>query len=285
MRPIRIVGIGIMSALVTWCAGCGSQDPGLPTISTPTATAVPTLEDIARTYYGCMVQAGVPVELRANTGGAVTVVGPAAGSASWVYRDAQGVTTGYPATDPAVADLLSELSGTQPGTIEDPVLYIDGVDYSEPYAQCLAMSGYDEQAAYAADYQPRPEDLQRQVQADNQWAACARDNGYPGIEDTAVSDADDVPPIWLPGQITPDQLRMLLQSCPNFDPGAQDELRSWWNQTPPPASAYPPGYLPAPLVVVDTSDLPHPLPAEEQNRLDTLIEILNQAQTDYDQTH
>jgi len=64
-----------------------------------------------------------------------------------------------------------------------------------------------------------PEQIERALALTNRWAACARENGWPDIVDAiALPDDSGLTSLHLPSSITEDQLRQLLEACPNFDP-------------------------------------------------------------------
>jgi hypothetical protein len=93
---------------------------------------------------------------------------------------------------------------------------LDGVDYSAPYAQCLRSSDYVEPGA-AADPGQELRDKQKIAEASNEWAACARNNGWPDLADAQPGNADGyatVPTVLLPATITVQELEALLEHCP-----------------------------------------------------------------------
>ena len=126
--------------------------------------------------------------------------------------------------------------------ISGPLLIVDGVDYSKQYVGCLDQSGYTDQVVRdRADQisaisvileQGGTEDdstvIPDQIRINNQWAACARAHGWFVLDST-------VPSMWvnrwpeadLPSTITPEQLRSLLVSCPNFDADKQRSIDQW----------------------------------------------------------
>jgi hypothetical protein len=116
---------------------------------------------------------------------------------------------------------LEELASKyEPGDGAQPVyLFIGEEDYSEPFAECLAKTRYRE-PVYEED--PRQELVfkERQLEATLDWVKCARNNGYPSIEDPSPPQADNwstQPMALLPGDLTADEVRKLLDNCPNFD--------------------------------------------------------------------
>lgn len=153
---------------------------------------------------------------------------------------------------------LNTLTSAVLAVYTTPALIVDGVDYSEQYIQCLDESGYSAALAqYEVEYHnipvTDPGDVwlaqpqayaQYQVTSNNQWARCARENGWM-VRDSQISSTDDetLPSVALPSSITPDQLQALLEKCPSFDAAKQkeeDDLNQSLPQgaRPDPASAY-----------------------------------------------
>ncbi|MDR1799531.1 MAG: hypothetical protein LBR19_06590 [Bifidobacteriaceae bacterium] len=96
-------------------------------------------------------------------------------------------------------------------------LVIDGVDYSEIYTECRASSGYIETWEQPGD--PAEELVAKAETAavSNDWARCARDNGWPEVADATAPVADGYetsPTVLLPITMTEDQLTALLEVCP-----------------------------------------------------------------------
>jgi hypothetical protein len=109
----------------------------------------------------------------------------------------------------------------------EALLWIGGADRTEDYLQCIDESGYTAPLTFV-----NPEDERRlkqaQVDIDNDYAACARANGYPEVADVPAPVLDgeqpQTPPLKLPWHITEDGLRDLLAACPPIDPELFREL-------------------------------------------------------------
>jgi hypothetical protein len=156
---------------------------------------------------------------------------------------------------PAAKDFLS--NGPAPG------LFYDGVDRSADYNRCLDESGYDEDAvmAYLIDLETQSQNNTRQMRANNQWADCARDNGFPNIADTSLDVLGafiGTGAVELPVSMTTEQLKQLLQACPLVDWSMRDRLNDWlfaqdWKVD---TADYPDWYIPDPMIGFDWSALP-----------------------------
>ncbi|MDR3360616.1 MAG: hypothetical protein LBO20_08235 [Bifidobacteriaceae bacterium] len=111
------------------------------------------------------------------------------------------------------------------GTVS-PFLFIGDDDFTEPWVACLDQTGYLEPNVPA---DPGDELKQKQLwaRASAEWAGCARDNGFPTTKDPTAPVADNyetTPTAVLPSTIQPDELRTLLEVCPNFDPDGDQEI-------------------------------------------------------------
>lgn len=246
-------------------AGCTAIGPGNGESTNSTAD----LEATARAYSDCMSNAGIAVELQANTDGRLTQV--MLDDVEWWYvvRLPSGRTIGGWDTDILIEQkaLLTEAdSGDGPG------LVIDGVDHTEQYLSCVAQSGYDEEAAMGSSAYGQTDmaAVQRQVEANNQWAQCARQNGLPEIQDSAMS---MTPTLFIPYNMDPGQLQQLLEACPNFDPEQHAILDSW-------NSPYPPNYSPDPIITLDRTDL-NGLSQTDINRMKLLYDALGARAAEY----
>ncbi|MDR1824402.1 MAG: hypothetical protein LBR27_03580 [Bifidobacteriaceae bacterium] len=111
------------------------------------------------------------------------------------------------------------------------LLYL-GKDYGKEYDQCLAESGYTE-PEWQTDPTEELKDKQKTADAGAEWAACARENGFPQVQDPAPPVADEwqtSPMVLLPSSITEEQLRALLQVCPSFDEEANSAADDAYDQ-------------------------------------------------------
>jgi hypothetical protein len=103
----------------------------------------------------------------------------------------------------------------------DYALVIDAVDYSADYERCYVDTGYTP-LELVPEIDPAEELKAKQAEAEvsNEWAACARQNGWPDVADADPPVADGYetyPTVVVPGSITVDQLDALLDVCPVFD--------------------------------------------------------------------
>ncbi|MDR0284360.1 MAG: hypothetical protein LBI33_05640 [Propionibacteriaceae bacterium] len=280
----RVAAAGLAGLAAVALAGC-TKDTGLPTLGT-TGPAT-SLDAVAKAFQSCMTDAGINTELQPNYEGKLTLV-TYVGYRAYVYRYGDGILamSGYDLEGGAV-DLPPAVEAFMTSHDTTPGLILDGVDKSEPYVQCLTKSGYDEASAQG---QPSgltdPRQFQVQVEANNKWASCARDNGFPTIKDSqmpASLDGAPWPTITLPGTITPSQLRQLLAACPNFDPAQMKLIEEWWaeNQS---TDKLPDGYLPNPDISFDIPDIdtsnpdrtPTPEELAQADRLTELHAILQE---------
>jgi hypothetical protein len=274
-------------------AGCTPDEHRLPTLGGTDAPAGNPLETVAKTYYDCMVDAGLPVELTTNGTGELALVN-FSGDHSILSRGADGSGMAMGGSGVPEADFQRQTEEFFADTTGEPALIVDGVDHSEAYARCLEESGYNEQEAWGTP-QIDPRQIELQVKANNQWAACARDNGFPNVADTSMPeqlDGSQWPMVLLPTSITEEQVRTLVEACPNFDPEAAERMNAWWADNPT-ATGLPDDFLPDPAIgfdfpgwngAYDPSWTPSPDEVTQAERLVQLSEVLFEAQTEYYQS-
>ena len=285
----RTLLVGAMAVLCAGLAGC-TANHDLPTISgAPSGGS--NLETAAKSYFDCMSDAGIEVQLTTNNQDLVAAV-QFTGDHEYMWRDPIGDDRYLPgpqdraALRPDTPQAITDFNNL-PGS--GPYLWVDRQDLSSTYAQCLSLSGYSERAAWGGG-PVDPEEFQRHVDGNNKWAACARENGWPDIKDSVMpTDLMDprYPAVILPTSITEDQLRALLAACPNFDPEKQKMLDDWWRTN----SGYPPGYLPDPDISFDTNMTSIVLPTvaptgnSTEDHIARLLLILQEQQIEYSQQH
>jgi hypothetical protein len=103
-----------------------------------------------------------------------------------------------------------------------PYLIIGEEDHTQAFAQCLTQTGYTS-PEWLGTEQQELRDKQAAAEATVQWAKCARQNGYPDLQDPAPPQADGWttrPVAVLPAATTVGALQALLAACPNFDVAA-----------------------------------------------------------------
>ena len=231
-------------------SACTVQGRDLPSISGTSPSRNPDVEAAARLYYDCMTDAGISVTMSVNDQGRLTLVD--FGDAGWIlerseYKAGVGGTRDM-GTDPEFVK-MAEAFLIQGGT----GLIIDGVDHSEAFARCLDKSGYVHPESSSLTGSIDAAEAAKQVQANNQWTACARENGWPRIADSRMPTDltwSQWPTVVLPDSITEEQLRQLLKDCPPADGALQKRLHDWWDQNPK-AIKDPEWYLPDPNISFD----------------------------------
>ena len=294
----RSLVVGAVAALC--CAGFSGCTNGheLPTISgAPTGS---DLEAIATSYYNCMSDAGIEMQRIQNDTGQLAVVN-FTGDHEYIWTSTEGGLGYLPPAAGIPADMAEAMQEFDAVSGSGPTLWVDRVDRTSSYVQCLNSSGYSEAAAWGISTQADPAQYQRQVDANNQWTACARENGWPDIKDSVMpTDMEHAsnPFVVLPATMTEDQLRALLDACPNFDADKQDMLNDWWATHAPAGGStggpedYPDGYLPDPNLTFSENPTSVVIPAEpptadtEEDHLTRLNMILYEKQIAYNnQTH
>ncbi|MDR0432169.1 MAG: hypothetical protein LBH48_02500 [Bifidobacteriaceae bacterium] len=221
-----IVGIGLVVAVVgTLMAGCSSgSQPGAqgdaPTTSAGSpATTAPELSEqgeIAYAFYQCLTDAGVPASFNRliNTDARVNlgeqghdVLATIPDGPDWEYPGASGTIDPYVQSDFAAAHADSY------------GLLVDGEDRSQTLADCHEAAPYTEPNE-GIDPDSELSAKRPYAEATNRWIACARQNGYPDMEDVPLT-ADSfatAPEVVLPLTMTPQELGELLAVCPNLSP-------------------------------------------------------------------
>ncbi|MDR0626075.1 MAG: hypothetical protein LBG11_02245 [Bifidobacteriaceae bacterium] len=233
MRARAMMG-GLLAAGIAFALlGCSDKEEDVASLSEPsvaTETASANTEDIEDTDLAKLVsdQAASAAALRdclAQTG--VTIELTEMGVGGYDEVSFQAV---WPVFE--VKDYVFSIPGAAGGAGEDapentfdlleddqPHLYYDGIDHSGDLVACIESSGY---FMPKPRYDPREEETEKQriAAASNEWAACARDNGLPGVKDAEVviDDFDTVPEAMVPGSVTVDELRAVLVKCPPVDP-------------------------------------------------------------------
>ncbi len=243
----------ISFAIILLLTSCSNVYHDMPNSTEATFEAYQNnLEQSALLYYDCMVKSGIEMHLLPNSSGDLHLV-TFSEEYHVLYR-IDGVVSGQP----GIGRMLSESQRVIEqefiqGNSLEPALLIDFVDYSTIFKICLLESGYDENHAINAQVDPLTiEGMARQNESNNKWAHCARENGWPMIEDSYVNDELVElywPSVVIPYTITEEQLRALLLACPTFDEDQADKLHEYYGENTP-ISDLPEWYLPDPFIVV-----------------------------------
>jgi hypothetical protein len=166
----------------------------------------------AEEMFRCAEDAGLPVVIQAADGAQALVAW--AGSVVMFKSSDESSGTLSPnglteAEEAVIAEFMAE-------PYSGPRLVVDGVDYSEGYAACLAESSYVE-PVHVRDPERELEVKQQVTDASNRWAGCARENGFPAIKDAkspVIDDYQTYPIVLLPASITVKQIEKLAEVCP-----------------------------------------------------------------------
>jgi hypothetical protein len=230
----------------------------------------------AEALYSCLVDAGLPAALYPVEDGDDS--------------DAQVGWEGDHLIMARVPDQGIEINGeismaeqeafmTQP---EDQFgLTIDGEDRTKDFQRCHEQSGYSP-PEWNSDPAQEAKTRQQIAEVTNDWIACARKNGHEGLEDVAAGEAggERWPEVILPLSTTADELRALLDACPNFDqeqaermmdPAFASETQEW---KPDPALGIEPPNMPPPGDQPPEATVPPAVADPRQEHWEELQEIL-----------
>ncbi|MDR2929743.1 MAG: hypothetical protein LBV06_02380 [Propionibacteriaceae bacterium] len=285
----RLTAAALILVSCATLAACTAPNHSLPSINQGGDKVGDKLVQAAQSYYDCMTAGGVKVEIQKDDAGEPTLVHFTDFKSSVQYRAPDGVGGGMYAADRA---------GMEPSAAEqefanknEPGLLVDGVDQSELYLRCLKESGYSESAVWEAHpYQADPKEVERQVKANNEWAACARAHGWPDLKDVSVPTdlSNGYSPILLPATITPEQIGQLLDVCPNWDPTRDEAMQKWWDEHP--GATEIPDVAPDPAISFDfnydslgigPSETPNPEQQAQLDKWSKLWDALNAKQQAY----
>ncbi|MDR1450184.1 MAG: hypothetical protein LBI84_08315 [Propionibacteriaceae bacterium] len=272
-------------AVVLALAGCGADDHGLPSLGGGASASADTLEAKARNFFDCLRAAELPAVFNEESSASPAWVSWEDGaSVLWMLPGGSGGGSGNTSD--------SDIDGFFNRDYENSyALLVDGVDQSEVFAACHESTGYDEDEIWGSSGGKADPSLTRAiVDAANEWAACARENGWPTVKDAVTpvaQDQSESPMALLPPSITEDQLRQLLAVCPSFDAerdSANTALVESWDGS---GGAIPDGYKPPPSIGFDYPGFDGkswpsgPLEEAAEVRLGKLQEIIYEALSGY----
>jgi hypothetical protein len=219
----RIVALGVAVAFaVVGCAEGGEDEVASLSVAEqdiPHVKGVAEQVRSAEAFHACLVDAGLPAVMEVARDGQIEVRFDAPKVVFKLpSRDAYGrgprySSSGYGSTPNEEMEIAFDLVDAAPDGIG---LVIGTTDHSEVFRACHDESGFLTPIYWTVELW---RDFQARQLADGiEWAACARDHGYPSIADpeppdpTAMETAD----VFLPRSITPEELRALLDVCPPF---------------------------------------------------------------------
>jgi hypothetical protein len=302
MKPTRVLALAVTCALGLGLAACSDDGSGLPSVGGSAQTSASAdSEDLvasAKTFHDCLQDAGLPVDFQNDLDNLPTIV-KFADNVSAVYIVPAGY---YGMSTNASQDDIEEVMDLAEGVDHpEPMLKVDGVDYTADWVRCHDESGYDETLVVQSALQsPTVMEIWRKyADASNEWAACARENGWPEVKDAVINantGKTEAPMALLPPTISETQLRALLEVCPNFDLEQAEknaELLQEMAANPSDDVRLPDGYVMEPLVGFDypgfdgkdinlvTGEGPD-IPANETtDQLYKLQTIVNEASTEF----
>ncbi|MDR1264906.1 MAG: hypothetical protein LBK42_04895 [Propionibacteriaceae bacterium] len=228
-------GVWAVGACLVWALGaCTGGDSQLPSVggSTLSGDGATDLEAVVRNFHDCLTDAGLPATYEPGPDGRSTLVRfDDQRAVIWISTSTFGHTEAFPEDqaitifDNLYADAAVNSDGAVVAVEPEPFLQVDGVDQTATWTACLASSGYDENKVWDSIDRTQTTDtiLQLMVEASNQWARCARDNGYPAVIDAHMPQTENqYPTALLPPSITAEQLEQLLTACPAFDPAVEE---------------------------------------------------------------
>jgi hypothetical protein len=174
----------------------------------------------AEAFYTCLIDAGLPATFDDRR----VYTGPEDIQADvWFDKKNHDVIVFMPGQGGSWAGKSGEFSAADDAFYaehrnDDYVLLIDGVDHAATLESCHKESGYTVPGRATTDSEELTE-KQEIIDATNPWIACARENGMPNLEYlTAVADEwATYPKAVIPLSTTAEELRALLEACPNFD--------------------------------------------------------------------
>jgi hypothetical protein len=221
---LRIALVFVASISLATLGACdSSEDPEVATLETEggkDATRSPQRRG-AEAYYDCLIAAGLPATLEPIDNGDAFVAWEETGHDVLVSTPLDGgmsLPGKSDPDDPAFEDMANEFWNSVAAD-NTYALMIDGVDHSDTLESCYTESGY---VAPGSVMDPGEELKAKQAFADatNTWIECARDNGFPNMQDVTAevdnwaTSPDAVIPLATPSEV----LRAALEACPNFDP-------------------------------------------------------------------
>jgi len=294
---VRVLAGALALGLTLSLAACSKDKPDLPSVGGATVGGAGggDLEAIATKFYDCLKAAGLPVEFGKDTKGRSTIVN--LGSSVKAFGvDPEGWSfTSLGTTEDEQQDFFKGRNRTK------PILQVDGVDRTDVWMSCYDESGYSVSAIMAGimDSPVGQSFFSFMVDSSNEWAKCARENGFPETKDAMMPsryDFSQVPMALLPPSITEPQLTDLLTKCPNFDAEQQkknDELMNKVDKSDPTKVTIPDGVVFPPNVGFDypgfngisggLTGAAISIPDDDTaNKLKTLMGILSKPADDYE---
>ncbi|MCL2803134.1 MAG: hypothetical protein FWD29_04160 [Micrococcales bacterium] len=227
LRIDRVLG-AIATAVVAAACSAGPEDVASLTPSVSSIVSSRQVES-AKAIVKCLQSKGVPARLNIWDDGQAELGFDS--DPPWILcqeQDGMCHMGGGENDSPAEAEAKqrrmgdleakyqAELASSPADAVGWSYLISDTGDFTEPYRQCAETIDY---VPPIWGFDPAQELAFKQAVAEvtNEWIACARDNGHPGIADVEALSADGFqtePMAVLPLSITPTELGLLFEACP-----------------------------------------------------------------------
>jgi hypothetical protein len=171
---------------------------------------------------GCLAQGGVPAMVVPTGEDSATII-ITESERPWVMSlngftsmsPAEATQAELEAANAVAAAAWAQIGDNQLGVAPSYLVW-DGADRTELLLDCLAETGFTPSFPEPDREQESREKIQRAA-AGADWARCAREHGFPQINDPAAPVVDGyqtMPDVLIPDTISEEQLRELLTVCP-----------------------------------------------------------------------
>jgi hypothetical protein len=211
-------------------AGCTAVDDGVASLgdmASPPASAASVLgsqRERAEAMAACLEGKSISASLDDQVDGqALLEINPPPGAFAWVPAD--GGSMGA-ISAPGDAESLEMVEAAQ--SEGRTLLWLGGADRTADYESCVTETHFTQPGPYA-DAVAEQRTKQLETDLHNNFAACARANGFPDIEDLPAPVLDggatrQVPGIMLPLGMTTEELVDLAAQCALYDEDRVREL-------------------------------------------------------------
>ncbi|MDR1295738.1 MAG: hypothetical protein LBK59_12450 [Bifidobacteriaceae bacterium] len=226
-RGTWVCGV-VVGALVAM-AGCTAADDNVTSVddlpSAPASVApVPDSQrERAEAMAACLAGKSISTSLEDQKDGqALLTIDSPPGALAWVPGPAGGPV--YGAREGTETYEMVNAAESEGRTL----LWLGGTDRTADYDACVAATHFTQPGPYV-DTTAERRLKQLATDLNNNFAACARANGFPDVEDVPPPVIDGgatwmVPPVLLPLSMTTDEFVDLFAQCPTYDEGRLREL-------------------------------------------------------------
>jgi len=230
-RAVRLLplSVGVLMFGSACSDGNGVDVASLTSVTAESSVPAKSQEQVTEDAVSCLQEAGIPASISSLGGDVFSQSFEGEHIILLNSPDRHSyVGGGGEMPPPSQEDIEAFFDGRD--TTDVYLLSVDGVDRSEDFERCMVQTGYREPVDYESDPSYQKEVLDGAIRsgaASNQWAACVREHGFPAVADiplpTSYSD-NMTPTVLLPAAITEDQLRRLLDDCPQISATDREAL-------------------------------------------------------------